>query len=259
MPSLLTDWPCTCSREEDPDRREARAYGLTAERRYPSGVEIFPQGQVLDEVTYIESGWVKLAWVGHDGREVILELALPRTWLGTAAAIANLPTPVSAVTCTSARLRTMPASRFRDRVQRDRAFSLQLHAMHAHDLCRQSAWLAQSHSLTSRQRLERIIRHFIVTLRLPPSDMGIRLNIPLRRRELAQLIGVSPEHLSRLLREMQREGLIRRDKGWVIVPDTQRLCPDAPHGDAPWCEVSVPALTSARRRADGAPYLPLDE
>jgi len=209
-----------------------------AVRTYPKGVELFSQRRLVDEVLFIHSGWVKLARIDRDGQERILELALAGAWLGTAAVVANEPSPLSAVTCTPTRVTGIPADAFRRSLQHDPALSLQFHQIHARELCRQSGWLLQLSSLTSRQRLERIIRQFIITLHLQASEQGIRINIPLRQRELAQLVAVTPEHLNRLLKVMQDEGVVKRENGWVVIPEIQRLCPDYEQGDAPWCQTS---------------------
>jgi CRP/FNR family cyclic AMP-dependent transcriptional regulator len=212
-------------------------HGLSSAQVFPKGIELFSQGRLLQEVLYIEHGWVKISRVDGDGHERILQLACGGTWLGTAAVIARVPSPASAVTCTRTRLARMPADAFLRLLQQDSSVSRQIHEMHARAICWQIGRLVQLSSLTSRERLARIIRHFIAALNLQPTSHGIRLNIPLRQRELAQLILVTPEHLSRLLTEMQRKGVIRREKGWVVVPDVRRLSSDGDVGDgsdAPW-------------------------
>jgi CRP-like cAMP-binding protein len=47
----------------------------------------------------------------------------------------------------------------------------------------------------------------------------MKLQIPLKLKELAQLIAITPEHLSRLLRELEQQGVISRNKGWLIMTD----------------------------------------
>lgn len=212
-------------------------HGLSPAQVYPKGIELFSQGSMLEEVLYVENGWVKFSRVDGDGQEMILELAFGNTWLGTAPAIARTPSAVSAVTCTRTRLARMPADAFRRLLQHDSELSCQIHEMHARALCRQVGRIVQLNSLRSRERLYRVIRHFIAALNLQPTGRGIRLSIPLDHRELAQLILVTPEHLSRLLTEMQREGMIRREKGWLMIPDVRRLGPDgdcSDCSDAPW-------------------------
>lgn len=212
--------------------------GLSPGQLYPQGVELFSQGCALDEVLHLDSGWVKLSRVNQDGREIILELAFAGAWLGTAAVLARTQSPVSVVTCTPARVARMPAGAFREMMQRDSALSRHIHQVHACELCRQIGWIGQLNSLTSRERLQRVIRQFIAVLNLPSSADDVRLNLPLRHRELAQLIVVTPEHLSRLLKELQGEGVIKRQKGWVIIPNVKRLCADCDCDYAPWCDTS---------------------
>jgi CRP/FNR family transcriptional regulator, cyclic AMP receptor protein len=212
--------------------------GLSPAQTYPKSIELFSQGQMLDEVLHVDSGWVKLSATDRTGRERILELAFGGMWLGTAAVISRTPSPVSAVTCTAARLARIPAAEFRALLERDPDVSRQIHEMHARELCRHVHRLLDLTSLTSRERLERVMCHFIAALELQPTDHGTRLNIPLQHRELAELILVTPEHLSRLLTQMEREGVIQRDKGWLLIADVRRLSADgdpSDDSDAPWC------------------------
>ena len=45
----------------------------------------------------------------------------------------------------------------------------------------------------------------------------------MKRWELASLIAVTPEHLSRLLRQLRDDGVIRVNNGTIVVPDVRRL------------------------------------
>jgi DNA-binding HxlR family transcriptional regulator len=45
----------------------------------------------------------------------------------------------------------------------------------------------------------------------------------LKHLEIAQLIAVTSEHLSRLLNQLEQDGLLRRRKGWVIIQDPRKL------------------------------------
>jgi CRP-like cAMP-binding protein len=53
-----------------------------------------------------------------------------------------------------------------------------------------------------------------------------RISIPSRAiklKELAQLIAITPEHLSRLLKELEQQGILKQDNGWVILTDPGTL------------------------------------
>ena len=199
---------------------------------YPRGVELFQQRQFLDEVFFIKTGTVKLQYVGHTGAESILGLAFAGQWLGTAPTMARRASPVSAITCSVVSVKRMPARAFRALLDNHPEWSLQMHQMHSAELCRQLGWTGQMNGSDSRDRLRRVIRQFIDALRVQNSGRGFKLLLPLHQWELAKLLAVTPEHLCRLLKDIQQQGLIRREKGWIVVPDVQRLCPDSEWSEA---------------------------
>ena len=47
--------------------------------------------------------------------------------------------------------------------------------------------------------------------------VGRRITMPIRWWEVAQLVAVTPWHLSRLLRECRREGSLEMGRGWLII------------------------------------------
>jgi CRP-like cAMP-binding protein len=51
----------------------------------------------------------------------------------------------------------------------------------------------------------------------------VKIQVPLKHLEMAQMIAITPEHLCRLLNKLEEEKIITRDKGSLIVNDTQRL------------------------------------
>jgi CRP/FNR family transcriptional regulator len=214
---------------------------MTPTHVYPTGVELLEQGARTTEVLYIDSGLIKLQRTHPNGRETILALAFPGEWAGTAEATIDIPSPATAITCTPSRIARMPASEFRERIAHDRDFSNSVHRMNAAQLCRQMEWIGKHALLTSEQRLRHVMRQLINELHLQPSHAGIRFRLPLRHWELARLVGITPEHLSRLLAQLKRTGIILRDdKGGIIVTNLQRLSEDPDPGEEPL----APAKTS---------------
>lgn len=50
-----------------------------------------------------------------------------------------------------------------------------------------------------------------------------KLHLPLKLWEIAQFLGITPSYLSRLLKSLEREGLIERDNGWIKVTNADKL------------------------------------
>src|SRR5258708_39707981 len=93
--------------------------GLSPAQTYPKNIELFSQGETLDEVLRVDIGWIKLTAIDRIGRERILELAFGGMWLGTAAVISRTPSVVSVVTCTEAGVTRIPAAEFHALLDRD--------------------------------------------------------------------------------------------------------------------------------------------
>lgn len=239
MPSELNGKPAPSDAEHGDGLSEWKhLYALTPAQVFPRGVELFRQGTATREVFYVNSGIVKLVHANSEGQERILDLAFTGAWLGSAAAIADVPNPVTGLTCTEATFQRIPANVFRDLLEQIPELSRNIREMHARELCNLTVWMAQLSSRTSRERLEAVIRQLILALGLTASARGIRLQVPLRHWEIAALVAVSPEHLSRLLKQMEAEGVIKREKDWVIVPDLSRLCA-ACEDSSRWCEYAT--------------------
>jgi CRP-like cAMP-binding protein len=52
---------------------------------------------------------------------------------------------------------------------------------------------------------------------------GTRLRLPLTQNDLADGLGVGLRSVSRTLTDWTREGLITRERGWLVVRDAPRL------------------------------------
>jgi hypothetical protein len=51
----------------------------------------------------------------------------------------------------------------------------------------------------------------------------VRVALPLRYTELARAIVTTRQHLARVLKQLEDDDLIRRQKGWLVIPDLERF------------------------------------
>ena len=195
---------------------------------YPSGAVLFEQGSLVHDIYWLVEGLVKLVHVDESGGERILELQLPPRFIGASLGIVDLPSPVSAVTVTRCRVQRISRAEFVERLATDRQFSWDVHHVQSQEVYGQFRRLAALSTASSRIRLERFLRDLIESTARPSA----RICLPLKRWELAQLLAVTPEHLSRLFKQLCHEGVISFEKGWLIVPAADRLAggarPDPP-------------------------------
>ena len=190
---------------------------------YPDATELFCQDSPAREVYIINRGLVKLMRLEQEGHGLIVGLRFPGWILGSAAVIMSSPHPITAVTLTKCELCRVPAETFLRLLRTDSQVSWHLLQMLSREVVEQNARVAQLGCLTARYRLEQLLWQLIMALGLHPTHETIRLQLPLKHREIAELIAVTPEHLSRILKQMQDQGIITQHKGWMIILDPARI------------------------------------
>lgn len=198
---------------------------LPPPQTYPAGIGLFCQGSSAPEVYFVEHGLVKLIWVDPNGHEFILALRYAGAFLGLAPVILGIAHPVSAITMARSRLVRIPAGTFLDFVKNNAEISSAVHEILSREVCDQSIRMAELGCLSSRERVKQMLRHMVQMSerQIHKATGSTRFVLPLRQCELASMLAVTPEHLSRILKQLREEGVIRWHKGWLVVPDVNRL------------------------------------
>lgn len=194
-------------------------YGLGSPQVYPASTELFRQSSAAHDAYFIDEGLVKLTYVEEDGQEFIVGLRTSGSILGAASVILNKAYPVSAVLLTRCTILRVPAKTFLGILESDDQFSQHLLREHSREVYDQVEKLVGLGCHSARHRFEQLLWNLSSELQRSNSRMGVRihLRLPLKQWEVAQLISVTPQHLSKLIRQMQQEGVIRRENGWLIV------------------------------------------
>jgi CRP-like cAMP-binding protein len=182
----------------------------------PSRTVLFAQGTMPSAVFWLEEGLVKLACAGADGHEMTVRLHGPG-WLGAPAALLDRPYSATATTLTPSTVLRLPAAEFRRLAHTDLAFAGRLNELLSRDLEGYVVQLSEIGRLPARQRLEMFLTDQALVWGIPRSDGSCRLTIPFSHREIADVLAVAPEHLSRLLKHLEERGFLRRSKGSFLL------------------------------------------
>jgi CRP-like cAMP-binding protein len=191
---------------------------------YPRGTELVPQGVGPRSVFLIASGLVKLIRRTPEGHDAIVGLR-PRGWfIGSEAAILDEPYAATVSTVTRCEAYRITTGTFRNLIRKPGPFSWRLHRLEAMGI-RQGFRDVEAlavHSARSRlnELLERLCLEVVLT------DQG--WEVPLRDWEMAQLIAVSPQYMSKLVHELIDEGVLRREGTTLFVVGLDH----GPAGDA---------------------------
>lgn len=207
----------------------------------PSGTELFQQGSRAGMVYLLKSGLVKLMRIEEDGQQMIVGLRSAGWLLGADAALLETPQPVTAVALTRCDLRCLAAADFRRLLRDSPRLSWQVHQQQSLEVHSQIRQLAGLGCLSARHRLEQFLWDLAGTLTPSAPCREIRLQVPLRDWEVAQMIAVTSSYVCRLLKELEQDGLLKRRKGWIILSRPESLWhePESEGGSSPVRPLSV--------------------
>lgn len=190
---------------------------------YPSGYVLATQGREAQQIIQIDLGLVKLVQTGPDGDDVVVGVR-GRGWpLGLESAALRAVHQTSIVTLTECEVLAIDAGAFRTRVFSDLAVAtrlVRLYSVLALDSTRQ---LSAFGSLSARRRLELLLGLLADAFGRERPDGSVWLKLSPPQREWAEIIWVAPETLSRLMTDLERDEVVRRAAGAVIITNRTRL------------------------------------
>ncbi len=173
---------------------------------YPAGVNLIKQGFPVQFIYVLMRGVVKLSFVEESGREIIANLRPSVCIVGADAALLQVPSLVTATTVTGCRIRQIPIARIMTLLQNNASLSFYMSCSIARESLTQTGAVIDMTSGNARQRLLRLLSHF--TLSSDDAPAAASAGTLLKKNEIAKLLAITPEHLSRLIRGLRRDGIL---------------------------------------------------
>jgi CRP/FNR family cyclic AMP-dependent transcriptional regulator len=186
-----------------------------AAERVVRGTELLSQGFAAKSVLLVHSGLIKLLHAYADGRTAIVGLRVGPSLLGSWPVVLRTVQPLTAVAISACDISRISAQRFTSLLKEGGQVSWRVHLEHAHELLRESIQTAELACLSARERLE----SFLILLRTEYVRGGdVPLELPMRDWEIAQLLAITPQYMSRLMSELEGQGrLQRRGHRWILT------------------------------------------
>ena len=212
-------------------------------RRFGRGEAIFRVGMPCEEFHVTVMGQVKLFAISPAGQEKVIEIAGPGITFAEALMFTERPYIINAQALSDTLLLSVGKDAVVDEIERDPRFALRLlggisRRLHGlvHDV--------QAYSLHSG--MQRVIGYLLSSLPeesartlptleayagqgCPPVSaaarpvIALKVSLPVSKATIASLLSITPEYFSRVLRDLETEGLIHIDKRDILIPDAMRL------------------------------------
>lgn len=183
--------------------------------RLPAGQDVFIEGARVDALALLLSGSVRVYQIGETGREITLyRFTNGESCILTANAILSAQTfPAIATVEQSAKAVIIPAGVFRDWIRR-------------HDLWREFIFALLSRRLSSVIATVDEVAFRRMDVRVSAlllSHSQGQASVHLTHQQIAAELGSSRDVISRLLEDLEVNGLVRRSRGTIELIDIPGL------------------------------------
>jgi CRP/FNR family cyclic AMP-dependent transcriptional regulator len=192
-------------------------------RHFRRGEVLFHEGDPGDALFIVASGAIKVVVPSDEGEEAILATLRRGDFLGELALLDGAPRSASAIALEATDTLTLPRAQFRALASMEPAIRDALLAALARELRRLTTHVAELHFLDLTGRLAARLARLAEENGEVMPDGSIRLDAPLTQSDLGAMIGATRQSVNKLLREFEKDGLLRLGRDSIVVPDLQAL------------------------------------
>jgi CRP-like cAMP-binding protein len=191
-----------------------------ADSAVPRAIErrqrLFHQGDDAAHLFLVVAGRVKLTQVGSDGQEVIVRFVGPGEILGALALVADTAYPVGGEVVEDGRLLAWPRNLLARLAGEHPSLGLRTAAVIGE---RMQELQQRFRELATQRVAQRLARALLRLARQTGrrTDEGVELDLPLSRRDLAEMTGTTLFTVSRLLSGWETEGIVTAGRERVVV------------------------------------------
>lgn len=191
----------------------------SCEKSYRKDTFVFLKGDQPTGLFAILSGTIKMACQSPQGGEKVIDLLNPGQIFGEAALLLDCPYPYLTAALTDARLLHVDGAVLRKLVLASPDLSRRMMARISHGIF---TVMRDLEDYRTRSPRERVIR-FLLDQRGLSEQVRHSIAFPAPKHVFASLLGMTPESLSRSMRDLVEAGLIEVGRRRIKVLDRQRL------------------------------------
>lgn len=195
---------------------------LLRRRRYRAGEPVFREGDPGTALYVVDTGEIRILLGGADGKEVVLSLLGPGEFFGELALLDGEPRSADAVATVATELLVLPRDDFLRLLREVPAVAVNMLAALSRRFRRTDRLVHDAAFSDVRTRVTRLLIELAETRgRLGPG--GVTIGPRLTQGELASMVGVTRESINKCLRAYAAQGLLRHERGRLILLNVERL------------------------------------
>lgn len=191
--------------------------------KYRRGQVVYYEGHPADAAYCIFEGRLKIYKVGRKDEETVIRLLGPGDITGYRAMLADEPYAATAEAIEDTTVCSISRSTLTGLLREVPDMAMRMLAELSRELRVSEEQMMSLAQETVLQRTARILLWLHRTSAQPDVSEAPQLDLPLRKSELAQMIGSTPESLSRALHELGERYVISVKKDSIIITDLSSL------------------------------------
>ncbi len=192
-------------------------------RQYRPGEVIYHQGDPCRGIHCFESGLVGIRKIDADGNSILLGLAYPGDTLGYRSFLVGEDHGASAEALRPSTICFINSATVSTLLNHNPALGLRFLQTAARELGAAEERILQSVTLSVRARFAHLLLVLKERYATTAKNGTLELELPLARQDLAAMIGIRPETMSRAIRQLEEDGVAYFSGRSVQVPDMKRL------------------------------------
>ncbi len=225
MPRYLSVLPLFSNLSQLERERLAQSCQL---KRFIRGDMVFRVGEECDAFHVVVVGQIKLYVASPSGHEKVIEIVGPGHSFAEAMMFLGMPCILNAQALVDTLLLRVSKQSVFSEIERDPRFSMHMLAgisRRLHGLVRD----VEGYALHSG--MQRLIGYLLREVEDENADRigAVTVALPVSKATIASRLSLTPEYFSRVLHELEAEGLIEIDKREVRILDVQRLASYGSH------------------------------
>lgn len=192
------------------------------EMGYQPGDTIYAAGQPAERLYVVAEGRIKLLQHAAGGRDVLLDILASGEFFGNLATLGVAEYGDTAIALTPACVLSIRSEDFRQVLDEHPELALKTLAVMAERLEAANRRVLLLTAMPVDRRIaftllglgKKLGRH---------QEEGLLIDAPLSRDDLAEMTGTTPETASRVMSQLQNEGIIASGRQWIAIMDGKAL------------------------------------
>lgn len=185
---------------------------------FDKGQIIFNEGDKADGLYMVEKGQIKVFKLSFDGKEHILHIYGPGHSFGEVPVFEGKNFPASSMAIEKSSIIFLPRNRFVGLIAQAPGLGMNLLA----DLSRRLREFTVQIENLSLKEVPARLASYILTLSKEQKNKH-KVTLPISKAQLANLIGTTPETISRILKKMVDSDYIKTQKKVIVINGYERL------------------------------------